>query len=131
MSNALLVTAVHVKMKLGDNALNNERLSLVMTRLPIKKYRIVAVILLPYNVSTILKLKGHIKGRLISRILNFLKNLSSGLKIFANLIKKTKMFTKTLTRALRYILIKPSFLAIVWSYLNYLSHTFLKRLKLL
>ena len=27
MSNALLVTAVHVKMKLGDNALNNERLS--------------------------------------------------------------------------------------------------------
>ena len=30
MSNALLVTAVHVKMKLGDNALNNERL-------PIKK----------------------------------------------------------------------------------------------
>ena len=29
MSNALLVTAVHVKMKLGDNALNNERLSLV------------------------------------------------------------------------------------------------------
>ena len=37
MSNALLVTAVHVKMKLGDNALNNERLSLVMTKLPIKK----------------------------------------------------------------------------------------------
>ena len=37
MSNALLVTTVHVKMKLGDNALNNERLSLVMTKLPIKK----------------------------------------------------------------------------------------------
>ena len=37
MSNALLVTAVHVKMKLGDNALNKERLSLVMTKLPIKK----------------------------------------------------------------------------------------------
>ena len=37
MSNALLVTAVHVKMKLGDNALNNERLSLVITKLPIKK----------------------------------------------------------------------------------------------
>ena len=35
--NALLVTTVHVKMKLGDNALNNERLSLVMTKLPIKK----------------------------------------------------------------------------------------------
>ena len=37
MSNALLVTVVHVKMKLGDNALNNERLSLVITKLPIKK----------------------------------------------------------------------------------------------
>ena len=68
MSNALLVTAVHVKMKLGVNALKNERLSLVMTRLPIKKYRIVAVILLPDNVSIILKLKGRIKGRLNSRI---------------------------------------------------------------
>ena len=41
------------------------------------------------------------------------------------------MFTKPLTRALRYILIKPFFLAIGWSYLNDLSHTFLKRLKLL
>ena len=37
MSNALLVTVVHVKMKLGDNALNNERLSLVITKLSIKK----------------------------------------------------------------------------------------------
>ena len=37
MSNALLVTVVHVKMKLGDNALNSERLSLVITKLPIKK----------------------------------------------------------------------------------------------
>ena len=37
MSNALLVTVVHVKMKLRDNALNNERLSLVITKLPIKK----------------------------------------------------------------------------------------------
>ena len=37
ISNALLVTAVHVKMTLGDNALNNERLSLVITKFPIKK----------------------------------------------------------------------------------------------
>ena len=37
ISNALLVTAVHVKMKHGDNALNDERLSLVMKKLPIKK----------------------------------------------------------------------------------------------
>ena len=41
------------------------------------------------------------------------------------------MFTKPLTRALQYILIKPFFLAIGWSYLHDLSHTFLKRLKLL
>ena len=38
-------------------------------------------ILLAYNISIILKLKDHIKGRLILRILDFLKNLSSGLKI--------------------------------------------------
>ena len=37
MPNALLVTVVHVKMNLGDNALNNERVSLVITKLPIKK----------------------------------------------------------------------------------------------
>ena len=36
VSNALLVTAVHVKMKLGDNTLNNERLTLVMAKLPIE-----------------------------------------------------------------------------------------------
>ena len=36
MSNALLVTAVHVKMKLGDNTLNNEKLSLIMTKLSIE-----------------------------------------------------------------------------------------------
>ena len=61
ISNALLVTAVHVKMKIGDNSLNNE----------IQNLRIVALILLPYNISIILKLKGHIKGRVISRTLNF------------------------------------------------------------
>ena len=57
-------------MELGDNTLNNERLTFI-----------VALILLPYNISIILKLKGHMKGRLISRILFFFKNLSSGLKI--------------------------------------------------
>ena len=36
MSNALLVTVVHVKMKLADYALNNEKFSLVITKLPIK-----------------------------------------------------------------------------------------------
>ena len=54
-------------------------------------------------------------------------------KLFANLLKKTKilMFTKLLTRAPQCILIKSFFLAIGWSYLHDLSHTFLKRLKLL
>ena len=37
ISNALLVTAVHVKMKLGDSTLNNEKLSLIMTKLSIEK----------------------------------------------------------------------------------------------
>ena len=36
---------------------------------------------LSYNMSIILKLKGHMKGRLISKISNFWENLSSGLKI--------------------------------------------------
>ena len=53
-------------MKLGDNTVNNDRPSLVMTKLPIKNYRIVALILLTYNIPIILKLKGNIKGRLIS-----------------------------------------------------------------
>ena len=41
------------------------------------------------------------------------------------------MFTKPLTRAPRYILIKAFLLAIALSYLLYLSHALLKRLKLL
>ena len=60
--------------------LNNERLTFVNTKFLPKYWRIVALILLPYNISIILKLKGHIKGRLILKILNFKKNLSSGLK---------------------------------------------------
>ena len=48
--------------------LNNEMVSLVNTKLLTKHQRIVALILLPYNISIIQKLKGHIKGRLISRI---------------------------------------------------------------
>ena len=77
----MLAIVVHENNKLGHNTLNNERLTLVNTKFLPKYWRIVALILLPYNISIILKLKGHIKGRLISRILIFLKNLSSGLKI--------------------------------------------------
>ena len=77
----MLAIVMRENMKLGDNTLNNERLTFVNTKFPPKYWLIAALILLPYNTSIILKLKGHIKGRLISRILNFLKNLSSGLKI--------------------------------------------------
>ena len=77
----MLAIVVHENMKLGDNTLNNERLTLVNTKFLPKYWRIVALILLPYNISITLKLRGHIKGRLISRFLIFLKNLSSSLKI--------------------------------------------------
>ena len=77
----MLAIVMRENMNLGDNTLNNERLTFVNTKFLPKYYRIVALILLPYNISIILKLKGHIKGRYISRILNFLNNLSSGLKI--------------------------------------------------
>ena len=67
----MLAIVVHENMTLGHNTLNNERLTLVNTKFLPKYWRIVALILMPYNISIILKLKGHIKGRLISRILNF------------------------------------------------------------
>ena len=67
----MLAIVMRENMKLGDNALNNERLTFVNTKFLRKYWRIVAVILMPYNISIILTLKGHIKGRLISRILFF------------------------------------------------------------
>ena len=76
----MLAIVMRENMKLADNTLNNERLTFVNTKFLPKYWRTVALILLPYNISIILKLKGHIKGRLISRILNFKRNLSSGLK---------------------------------------------------
>ena len=126
----MLAIVMRENMKLGDNTLNNERLTFVNTKFLPKYWRIVALILLPYNISIILKLTGHIKGRLISRILIFLKNLSRGLKIIRQFVKVDQNVQKPLTKAPRYILIKSFFLAIGWSYLHGLSHTFLKRLKL-
>ena len=67
----MLAIVLHENMKLGHNTLNNERLTLVNTNFLPKYYRIVALILLLYSISIILKLKDHIKGRLISRILIF------------------------------------------------------------
>ena len=77
----MLAIVMRENMNLGDNTLNNERLTFLNTKFLPKYWRILALILLPYNISIILKLKGHIKGRLISRILIFEKNLTTGLKI--------------------------------------------------
>ena len=60
-------------MELGDNTLNNESLLLVNTKFLTKYSRIVALILLPYNISIILKLKGHIKRKVNLKSLNFFK----------------------------------------------------------
>ena len=76
----MLAFVMHENMKLGHNTLNYERLTLVNTKFLPKYYRIVALILLPYNISIILKLKRHIKERLTSRILIFQNNLPSGLE---------------------------------------------------
>ena len=54
----ILAIVVHENMKLGHNTLNNERITLVNTNFLPKYKRIVALILLPYNISIILKLKG-------------------------------------------------------------------------
>ena len=76
----MLAIVMRETMKLGDNTLNNERLTFVNRTFLPKYWRTVALILLPYNISIILKLKGHIKGGLILKNLNLKKNLSSGLK---------------------------------------------------
>ena len=118
------------KWNLETISLNIERLSLEKTKLQITNYRIVAFILLPYNTSIILKLRGHRKGRLIS-ILNFFRKIYRTVKkLFANLLKYTEMFTEPLTIVPWYIRIITFFPAIGWSYLDDLSHMFFKRLKL-
>ena len=75
--------------------------------IPPSNLRIVALILLPYNISIILKLKGHAK-RSISRIsIKKKKQLSSALNIIRLVGKVDKTVNKTAN-----ILIKSSILAI-------------------
>ena len=67
----MLAIFVHHNMKLGDN--NSEWWEALTSKHEItdkKKLRIVALILLPYNISIILRLKDDMKPRLISRISN-------------------------------------------------------------
>ena len=66
------------KWNLETIPLNN----VVYRKFPTAKFRNGTIILLPYKISIILKLKGHTKRRLISSTFNFLKKiLSSGFKI--------------------------------------------------
>ena len=65
-------------MKLGDNALNNERLSLVITKLPIKNNLIFNPVLQYINN---LETQEYPKTTLDLENLNFFKKLSSVLKI--------------------------------------------------
>ena len=70
---ALSYCCSHINETWETIPLNNERLSLVKTNLQIKNWRIVALNLLPYNISIILRPKGLLKRRLISRIEFFKK----------------------------------------------------------
>ena len=81
MSNALLVSVVHVKMKLGDNALNNERLSLVITTLPIKKVTNCSPYFTALQCNNNLETERSYKRKVNLKDLKLKKNLSSGLKI--------------------------------------------------
>ena len=63
----MLAIAVHENMKLGDITLNNEGSQFVRTKF-LTILANCSLIILPYNISKILKLKLHIKGRLISKI---------------------------------------------------------------
>ena len=74
-----LVTVVHVKMKLGDNALNNERFSLVITKLLIKKVTNCSPYFTALQYIDNLETKRSYKMKV--NLKNLKKNLSSGLKI--------------------------------------------------
>ena len=98
--NALLVTAVHVKMKLGNNALQKwEALTC--------KHKISDKQLLP-NCSPYfttlqyinnLETQRSYKRRLISRISSFIKNLSCGLKIICLVVKVDQNVYKTANKS--------------------------------
>ena len=119
----MLAIVMRENMKLGDNTLNNERLTFENTRFLPKYWRIVALILLPYNINN-LETKGSYKRTVNLKNLIFFKKSIEWFKNHQNV-------QKPLTKAPQYILIKSFFLAIGRSYLHGLSHTFLKRLKLL
>ena len=85
MSNLLLVAAVHLKMELGDNSLNNERLSLVMTKLPIKKVancsRFFTALQYINNFETKRSYKRKVNLKNLKFLKKFIERFKSGLKL--------------------------------------------------
>ena len=108
--------------------MNNKRLPLVNRKLPIKKTnRSPYFTALQYinNIETQTSPKRTFHRQ---EFQFFQKIPSSGLKIICQFVKVDQNVNKPLARALRCIIIKSFFLAIDWTYLYDLSHTFLKRL---
>ena len=62
-------------------------------------------------------------------MLNFLKNLWSSIKIIRYFVQEDQNVYNTLIRVLWYVLIKPFFLAIGWSYLHDFSHKVFKKIE--
>ena len=91
----MLAIVMRENMKLGDNTLNNERLTFENTRFLPKYWRIVALILLPYNINN-LETKGSYKRTVNLKNLIFLKKSIEWFKNHQNV-------QKPLTKAPRYI----------------------------
>ena len=66
----MLAIVMCENMKLGDNTLNNERLTFENTKFLPKYWRIVALILLPYNINN-LETKRSYKGKVNLKNLKF------------------------------------------------------------
>ena len=131
--NALLVTAVHVKMKLGNNALQKWEALTFKHKISDKK---LLANCSPYFTTlqyiNNLETQRSYKRRLISRISNFLKNLSCGSKIICLVVKVDQNVYKTANKSAstntNEIIVSNNRLKLSpWSF----SHRFLERLKLL
>ena len=89
-------------MKLGDNTLNNERLSLVMTKLPTKKLMNCSPYFTTLQNINNLEAKRSITYKRKVNVKNpvfFKKNLSSGLKIIRQFVKENHNVYKTANKS--------------------------------
>ena len=80
---------------------------------PTKTLRILALILLPYKIAIILKLKGHIKRQLISRISDF-KKIYRAVWVDRNVYKTTNKNSSTQTNQI--LLFSNRFKLSLWSF---------------